>query len=128
LAAHGSETGVDESLRRWLDSDQPLTVDQVRQDLRSASELAQPREVQIDAVNLSSFEELLSKDTLLSNPFFNSNQEDQDDTEVLEISITEPGLSEFGFKSGWQSESDGQSEYQSPVGGTVEGTSLAVIP
>jgi hypothetical protein len=142
LAAYESETNVDQSLRRWLDSDQPLTVEQVRQDLSSASQLAQPREVQIDAVNLSSFDELLSSDALSSNPFFNSNPQDHDDTEVTEIilakqdpfdkasHIGEASQFEFqsAFESEFQSESDFRSEHQSALGDPVEGTAFAGIP
>jgi hypothetical protein len=146
LAARESETGVDEALRRWLDRDLPLTVELLRQDMLSASGLPSPREVQIDAVDLSSFDELLSgnalqdSNELLSKTFFNSNQEDHDDTEVIEINIaSEAGFDQTSFDQtsfdqtsppGFESDSepDFESECQSEPGDAVEGTSLTVVP
>ena len=116
LSARESETGVDDALTRWLDSDSPLTPEMVREDLLKSSGLAPPREVQIDAVNLSSFDELLS------NTFFNSNQEDQDDTEVIEINIARVHQIDA------ESQPEIESECQSESGHATEGTSPAVVP
>jgi hypothetical protein len=116
LAARESETGVDDALSRWLDSDLPLTPEMVREDLLKSSGLAPPREVQIDAVNLSSFDELLS------NTFFNSNQEDHDDTEVIEINIARDRQIEE------QSQPEIEPECQSESSHATERTSPAVVP
>ena len=116
LAARESETGVDDALSRWLDSDSSLTPEMVREDLLKSSGLAPPREVQIDAVNLSSFDELLS------NTFFNSNQEDHDDTEVIEINIARVHPIDAESQPGVEP------ECQSESGHAAEGTSPAVVP
>ncbi len=117
LAARESETGVDDALIRWLDSDQPLTPEQVHQDLLESSAPVPPREIQIDAVNLSSFDELLS------TTFFNSNQEDHDDTEVIEINIASDHA-----EGETENEHEFEPKREPESGHAVKGTSLAVIP
>lgn len=116
LAARQSETGVDDALIRWLDSDGPLTPEQVRQDVLESSGLAPPREIQIDAVNLSSFDELLS------TTFFSSNQEGYDDTEVIEINIR------GGHQVEIEHEGESEPECEPESGHAVKGTSLAGVP
>jgi hypothetical protein len=116
LAARQSETGVDNALIKWLDSDQPLTLEQVRQDVLESSAPAPPREVQIDAINLSSFDELLS------TTFFNSNQENHDDTEVIEINIVP------GHDVKVKAESKHETECGPEPDNSVKGTSLAHVP
>ena len=117
LAARESETGVDDALSRWLDSDSPLTPEMVRQDMLKSSGLAPPREVQIDAVNLSSFDELDSatRFSILTR----------------RITMTRKSLkstSPASTKSTQESQPEIEPECQSESGHAAEGTSPAVVP
>lgn len=131
LAARQSETGVDDALLKWLDSNGPLTPEQVRRDVIQSFTPAAPREVQIDAVNLSSFDELLS------TTFFSSNQEDHDDTEVIEINIIgsqhgsaeKNGLEVNNIKECEAETKDAiESECEPEPGDAAKGTAFANVP
>lgn len=82
LAAKENETAVDEALQKWLDDNGPLTVESIRQSVLNSTTSEPLRDVEIDVVNLSSFDELLSAD------FFTSNPGDHDDKEVIEVNVT----------------------------------------
>jgi hypothetical protein len=59
LAAKESEEGVDEALRLLIHEDQPITAEGVKEILRSGSKGPEPRDVQIEAVDLRIYDGLL---------------------------------------------------------------------
>jgi len=125
MAARQNETAVDNALAKWLDSDQPLTPEHVLKDVMDASSLPAPREVQIDAVDLSSF------DDLFSNSFFNPNQEDHDDKEVIEVVKTYiDGIEQVEAEIPTESKKriDVGTECGPASGDAAEGTSAADVP
>jgi len=60
LAAHESETAVDDALRLLIDSGEPVTAEAVEAQLRSGEPVAPATEVAIDEVTLIDYDELLS--------------------------------------------------------------------
>jgi len=60
LAARQSETAVDEALRTLLTSDRPVTRAAVEELVRRAEEIPAVTEVMVEAVDLSSFDDLFT--------------------------------------------------------------------
>ena len=60
LAAHESETAVDDALRGLIDRGEPVTAEAVETQLRSGEPVAPATEVAIDEVTLIDYDELLS--------------------------------------------------------------------
>lgn len=59
LAAKESETVVNEALRRLLEEESPISLEAVRRIVQSGEKLCPPREVNVQAVDLAHYDELL---------------------------------------------------------------------
>lgn len=62
LAAKGSETAVDEALHHLLNGDEPLSAEQVRTIVMSATRLPPSHQVEVHAVRLADYDHLLSEE------------------------------------------------------------------
>jgi hypothetical protein len=67
LAAHESETRVDEALHRLLNGDTPWTVETLRQQVRAETHVPALTEVHVCEVDLSAFDSLLEDDPFCNN-------------------------------------------------------------
>ena len=130
LAASESETQVDLALQSWLDDKLALDVSAFNEMVQSAAETAGAsslqEDIQIDEVDLASFDSLLTSGSLMdepaprefiSNAFLDPNSKDQHDTEVS----YQEELERF------QADGEDGFEYPSESCGSIEGTSTTVV-
>jgi len=63
LAAHETEAGVDDALRRLIDTEEAITAAAIEALVKSGQEIAPATDVHIDAVNLDAYDQLLQEAT-----------------------------------------------------------------
>ena len=125
LASRESETNVQWALQRWLDGELALDVDAIKAAVFAIGDAPAPAagKIQIDSVDLSSFDALLSDVSLLQEPtpsefISNPKMKDQHDKEVSYQAELES----------LQATGEAGIEHQSESRSTVEGIATAVVP